>query len=50
MKARWDISEAAAHELFDANCPEFFAPNERLDYAEFLDSNLLGYELCLTGG
>ena len=26
--------------LFDANCPEFFAPNERVDYAEFLDASL----------
>ena len=25
--------------LFDANCPEFFAPNERVDYAEFLDAS-----------
>lgn len=34
--------------LFDANCPEFFAPNERVDYAEFLDANPFDYELCLT--
>jgi len=36
--------------LFDANCPEFFAPNERLVYASFLDANQLSYELCLVGG
>lgn len=36
--------------LFDANCPAFFAPNERLDYARFLDANRLSYELCLVGG
>ena len=36
--------------LFDANCPEFFAPNERLDYVSFLDANQLSYELCLVGG
>jgi hypothetical protein len=36
--------------LFDANCPEFFAPNERLDYASFLDANPLKYELCLVEG
>lgn len=34
--------------LFDASCPEYFAPNERIDYAEFLDANPFGYELCLT--
>ena len=36
--------------LFDANCPEFFAPNERLDYTSFLDANRLSYELCLVEG
>ncbi|TPH13579.1 GNAT family N-acetyltransferase [Litorilituus lipolyticus] len=35
--------------LFDDNCPEFFAPNERNDYAAFLDSNPVGYEVCLVG-
>ena len=34
--------------LFDANCPEYFAPNKRDDYTEFLDANPFGYELCLT--
>ncbi len=24
--------------LFDANCPEFFAPNERADYVAFLET------------
>ena len=33
--------------LFDANCPDFFAPNERDEYSRFLDSNPPGYELCL---
>lgn len=36
--------------LFDANCPEFFAPNERADYATFLDSEPAGYEVCRVGG
>jgi len=36
--------------LFDANCPEFFAPNERLDYEGFLEANPLNYELCLIEG
>ena len=35
--------------LFDANSPEFFAPNERADYGEYLDSAELGYEVCLVG-
>ena len=33
--------------IFDENCPEFFAPNERDEYAEFLDSAPIGYEVCL---
>lgn len=33
--------------LFDANCPEFFAPNERADYADFLASEPAGYEVAL---
>jgi GNAT superfamily N-acetyltransferase len=33
--------------LFDANCPEYFAPNERADYQRFLDAGSRGYELCL---
>ena len=34
--------------LFDANCPEFFAPNERDDYLNFLDTSPGGYELCIA--
>src|SRR5262245_66156789 len=33
--------------LFDANCPEFFAANERDDYAAFLAKDPAGYELIL---
>jgi GNAT superfamily N-acetyltransferase len=33
--------------LFDANCPAYFAPNERRDYSAFLDANPPGYEICL---
>jgi hypothetical protein len=33
--------------LFDSNCPEYFAPNERVDYENFLNSNSAGYELCI---
>ena len=36
--------------IFDVNCPPFFAPNERIDYEQFLDSNPSGYELCLHAG
>jgi GNAT superfamily N-acetyltransferase len=36
--------------LFDANCPEFFAPNERADYLAFLDAAWRDYEVCLVGG
>ncbi|GEA58824.1 GNAT family N-acetyltransferase [Vibrio comitans] len=35
--------------VFDANCPEFFAPNERSDYADFLDSSPEDYEVCMLG-
>lgn len=30
--------------------PCVFAENERSDYADFLDSNLAGYEVCVSGG
>lgn len=33
--------------IFDANCPEFFAPNERDDYADFLNGPTEAYEVCL---
>jgi len=39
----------ACLELFDANCPEFFAPNERNDYVRFLDAEPKGYEACIVG-
>ena len=38
---------AACFELFDGNCPEFFAPNERDDLVEFLATPPAGYEVCL---
>jgi GNAT superfamily N-acetyltransferase len=34
--------------LFDANCPAFFAANERTDYLEFLFTAVGSYELCLS--
>ena len=33
--------------IFDENCPEFFAPNERREYAAFLDQDPDGYWVCL---
>ena len=36
--------------LFDENSPEFFAPNERADYASFLDDCPDGYELWMVDG
>ncbi len=32
--------------LFDENCPDFFAPNERGDYERFLDA-VGEYQLCV---
>jgi GNAT superfamily N-acetyltransferase len=37
-------------DIFDANCPEYFAPNERADYEEFLSACPEGYELCEESG
>ncbi|MGI2223987.1 GNAT family N-acetyltransferase [Shewanella frigidimarina] len=36
--------------IFDDNCPEFFAPNERVDYADFLDSLPAEYEVSVLNG
>ena len=36
--------------IFDRNCPEFFAPNERPDYADFLRRADDGYRLCRIDG
>jgi GNAT superfamily N-acetyltransferase len=41
---------AACLAIFDANCPEFFAPNERADYAAFLDSASDAYTIVLSAG
>lgn len=35
--------------IFDLNCPAFFAPEERADYADFLAGEPGTYELCLCG-
>ena len=36
--------------IFDLNCPAFFAPEDRADYAAFLDEAPPTYEVCLSGG
>lgn len=36
--------------IFDANCPGFFAPNERQDYEEFLKGVSGDYEVCEVDG
>ena len=38
----------ACLELFDANCPDFFAPNERMDYLGFLASVPTYYKICIV--
>ena len=45
-----DADRDACMSLFDANCPDFFAPNERPDYVEFLDGTPEGYEVCKVDG
>ena len=44
-----DADLAECLDIFDANCPEFFAPNEREDYLQFLSSYPAGYEVCRLG-
>ena len=36
--------------IFDANCPAFFAPNERVDYVSFLAAVPDRYEVCEVAG
>ncbi len=36
--------------IFDANCPTFFAPNERGEYTSFLEDVPSGYEVCEAAG
>ena len=40
----------ACIDVFDANCPEFFAPNERTAYRKFLETVPGGYEVCVVDG
>ena len=36
--------------IFDANCPSFFVPDERVDYENFLAASPSGYEVCEVAG
>jgi GNAT superfamily N-acetyltransferase len=42
--------ESACLAIFDANCPAFFAPNERAEYEAYLDSVPDSYEVCEVDG
>lgn len=37
-------------DIFDANCPEYFAPNEREEYERFLEEVHDDYEVCEADG
>lgn len=45
-----ETDQPACLAMFDANCPEFFAPNERDDYLRFLNSTPAGYKVCAVPG
>ena len=45
-----DADYQACIGIFDANCPEFFAPNERQEYEEFLEGVPGVYEVCEVDG
>ena len=45
-----DADRQACTSIFDANCPEFFAPNERQEYEEFLEGVSADYEVCEVDG
>ncbi len=46
----YNSDNEACMRIFDANCPEFFAPNERDDYQQFLAQIPDGYEICEVNG
>jgi len=45
-----DTDHPVCTSIFDANCPEFFAPNERREYEEFLEQVPGDYEVCEVDG
>lgn len=42
--------QKAVLSIFDKNCPEYFAPNERDDLIEFMDQYADGYRVCVHDG
>jgi GNAT superfamily N-acetyltransferase len=47
----YDVSDhQACIDLFDANCPDYFAQNERADFEAFLNQLVAGYEVCELDG
>ena len=50
FRAWQEEDREACLSIFDANCPAFFAPNERSAYASFLDAAPEGYEVCEMAG
>ncbi len=45
-----EADNLACTKIFDANCPEYFALNEREDYEVFLKSAPEGYQVCEVEG
>ena len=41
---------AACRALFDRNCPAYFAPNERADFADYLAMSGHNYRVCERDG
>lgn len=50
FRAYRDTDRQICLTIFAANCPEFFAPNEREDYEEFLAEVPADYEVCEADG
>lgn len=44
------LDKAAVLQLFDANCPRYFAPEERADLENYLDSELEDYFIIESDG
>ena len=40
-------NKTAVLSIFDKNCPEYFAPNERDDLIKFMDQYANGYRVCV---
>lgn len=41
------IDQPACLALFDENCPDYFAQNERDEYTRFLDAQSGSYQVCI---